>query len=140
MATSIKDFVGVWTVRWIAGENPWLEEGWTIALGTGSETMGDIAPFLDSNFQTCVGFAVLDGETIVLSSAEQDEYHQPLVLLFSDGTLRWSGFYEGQALRLYISFSATESTEGETYASLYGSTTYGDPDQVAVWGADGVGN
>lgn len=140
MATSVKDFVGVWTVRWVTGENPWLQEGWTIALGTGNETWGDKEPFLDAEYQTCVGFAVLDGETSKLSSNDQDEYDQPLALLFSDGTLRWSGLYEGQALRIYISFSSTEDPSGEvTYTSLYGSTTYGDPDQVSVWGADGVG-
>lgn len=141
MATSVKDFVGVWTVRWVTGENPFLQEEWTIALGTGNETWGDKAPFLDGEYETCVGFAVLDGETKKLSSNDLDEYGQPLALLFSEGTLRWSGLYEGQALRIYISYSATEDVSGEvTYASLYGSTTYGDPDQVSVWGADGVGN
>ena len=140
MATSVKDFVGVWTVRWVTGNNPWLQEGWTIALGTGNETWGDKAPFLNGEYQTCIGFAVLDGETSQLSSNEQDEFHQPLALLFTGGTLRLTGYYDGKPLRLYISFSSTEGVGGEeTYASLYGSTTYGDPDQVSVWGADGVG-
>ncbi|MEP7012276.1 MAG: hypothetical protein ABJC13_18290 [Acidobacteriota bacterium] len=141
MATSVKDFVGIWRVRWVTGENPWLQEGWTIALGTGNEALGDTAPYLDGEFQTCMGFAVLDGETTKLSSKEQDEYRQPLALLFVGDTLRWTGWYEGQPLRLYISFSSTKNLSGETtYASLYGSATYGDPDQVSVWGADGVGN
>ncbi len=141
MATSVKDFVGIWRVRWVTGENPWLQEGWTLALGTGNETLGDTAPYLDGEYQTCMGFAVLDGETIILSSNDQDEHHQPLALLFTGDTLRWTGWYKGEPLRLYISFSATEDAQGEqTYASLYGSTTFGDPDQVSVWGADGVGN
>ncbi len=141
MAATVKDFVGTWIVRWVTGENPWLQEGWTISIGTGDETLGDTAPFLDGAYQICVGFSVFDGEKVVLSSNDQDESHQPLVLLFTGDTLRWSGWYEGQALRIYISYSSTEDAAGETtYASLYGSTTYGDPDQVSVWGADGVGN
>ncbi len=140
MATSVKDFVKVWRVRWVAGVNPWLQEGWTIAIGTGSETLGDRAPYLDGQYQTCVGFAVLDGETVKLSSKDQDEYLQPLALLFAGDTLRWSGWLDGKPLRLYISYSETKDPSGDvTYGSLYGSTTFGDPDQVSVWGADGVG-
>jgi hypothetical protein len=141
MATSVKDFVGIWKVRWVTGENPWFQEGWTLALGTGNETLGDTKPYLDENYQTCFGFAVLDGLTIKLSSKDQGSHNQPLALLFTGDTLFWTGSYEGKPLRIYISFSATEDSQGQrTYVSLYGSTTFGDPDQVSVWGADGVGN
>lgn len=149
MAISMKDFVGTWQVQWVDGKNPWLVPGWILEIGTSNN--GSSPPFLTGEYQIATGFSVLsslDPPTVVLSSDQQDEFHQPLALLFVDGCLRWQGWYSDsdpaqpqqmpQRLSLYLSIAETELPGGGTYKSLYGSTTYGDPDQVAVWGANGT--
>ncbi len=139
MGIEVKNFVGIWNVQWVTGKSPWLSEGWKLAIGTGS-AWGDSVPYLNEEYQTCLGFAVVDGaDQVVLSSVQQDEYHQPLALLFADGCLRWAGWYDAKPVRLYISLSTAQTSVGEPTYALYGSTIYGDPDQVAVWGADGTG-
>ncbi|HSK80955.1 MAG TPA: hypothetical protein VLQ45_31170 [Thermoanaerobaculia bacterium] len=136
MNVNVGDFVGSWTVQWVSGRNPFLQYAWTVLIGTG--TNGDTPPFLSAEYAVCVGFTVMDGSARVqLSSTPNpgDDPHQPLALLFDGNTLRWSGYYEQQPLHVYISLSTAQTT-GDSYTSLYGSTTWGDPDQVGVWGAD----
>lgn len=136
MTLNVGDFVGSWTVQWVSGRKPFLNSGWTLLIGT--DTEGDSPPFLSAECSVCVGFTVLAGDGAVeLSTTPQNgaDPHQPLALLFDGSNLRWTGYYEQQPLSVYISLSTTQTT-GDPYRSLYGSTTWGDPDQVGVWGAD----
>ena len=136
MSFTISSFLGSWTVQWVSGKRPFLESQWTILIGTG--TQGDALPSFTGEYAVCVGFTVLDTSgNVKLSTAPQnsEEPHQPLVLLFDGSSLRWDGYYDQEPLNIYISLSTTKTT-GPSYVSLYGSTTWGDPDQVAVWGTD----
>ena len=138
MSVIVKDFVGTWTVRWVAGEEPWMSPGWTLVIGTG--TQGAEYPFLNAEYETCVGFTVLDAQGAAqLSTADQPDHNQPLALLYSGNTLRWAGYYKGQPLRIFISAAEAQMPGGETSVTIYGSTVFRDPDQVGVWGADGEG-
>ena len=47
--------------------------------------------------------------------------------------LQWTGYYNQKPTRIYISAAQTATANGGV-VYLYGSTTYGDPEQVAVWG------
>ncbi len=139
MSISLKDFTGTWNVRWVAGEQPWMSPGWQVVIGTG--TQGAELPFLNAEFESCVGFTVLDENGVqMLSSAEQPEHNQALALLYTGNTLRWIGYYQGQPLRIYISAAEAETPGGQRSVALYGSTVFRDPDQVGVWGADGEGS
>jgi hypothetical protein len=135
---SVGDFIGSWTIKWVTGEQPFLQANWTILIGTG--TNGANLPSFTGEWAVCVGFAVLDADgDVELSTTPQngDEPtpHQPLLLLFDGSSLRWEGYYKQKPLNIYISLSTTQTT-GTPYVSLYGSTTLGDPDQVGVWGTD----
>lgn len=137
MSISVKDFTGTWYVWWGDGERPFLQKGWKIVLGTSED--GAQQPFLSEDYEVLMGFSILspngDGTwTPVFSTADQEQ--QPLNLLFAGGSLRWSGFYQGQPLRIYISACEASTLSGQTSISLYGSTVFGDPDQVGVWGAN----
>jgi hypothetical protein len=139
MAINMKDFVGRWQVQWVDGDQPFLQKGWILEIGTSNNS--SLLPFLTGEYQIATGFSVLsslDPPTAELSSSDKDEYNQPLALLLGDEGLRWEGWYKGQRLSLVISLAQTKVPGGDTYKSLYGSTTYGDPDQVAVWGANGT--
>jgi hypothetical protein len=137
MSVNVGNFIGAWNVQWVSGEKPFLQGGWTVLIGTG--TNGDRPPFLTGEYAIAVGFTVLNGQNrIALSTSPRisgETPEEPLELLFVGDTLRWAGFYEQQPLHIYISLSVAQTT-GEAYLSLYGSTTWGDPDQVGVWGAD----
>jgi hypothetical protein len=136
MSLTVSTFLGSWSVQWVSGRRPFLQAGWTVLIGTG--TKGDTLPSFSGEYAVCVGFTVLDaGGNVRLSTTPQngEEPQQPLVLLFDGASLRWSGYYEQEPLNIYISLSTTKTT-GVSYVSLYGSTTWGDPDQVGVWGTD----
>jgi hypothetical protein len=141
---SVADFVGCWEFKWMDSQKEWLQQDWLLLIGTGSG-WGDSPPFLTAEYAVCVGFAVLsqDAEgnfTVVELSTESGSGHQPLVLRLTGDQLRWKGYYrapdeEPQPLYIYISTAETWVPDGRSYTHLYGSTTYGDPDQVGVWGA-----
>jgi hypothetical protein len=142
---SIADFVGNWQIGWVDSEKGWLQQGWLLLIGTGSG-WGDSQPFLTAEYAVCAGFAILapdaDGNyTDLKLSTDDHEGHQPLVLRLTGDQLRWKGYYrqEGQdspqPVYIYISTAETWVPDGRSYTHLYGSTTYGDPDQVGVWGA-----
>lgn len=137
MNVNVGDFIGSWTIKWVAGQEPFLQEGWTLFIGTGIQ--GDHPPSFSGEYAVVVGLTVMNGQDQVELSTTtqpaQDPPHQPIELMLVGNTLRWTGYYEQQPLHIYISLSAAETT-GATYVSLYGSTTWGDPDQVAVWGTD----
>jgi hypothetical protein len=146
MSVSIGDFIGTWQVNWVDGVNPWFEQGWLLMIGTGSD-YGDLPPEFTGEYQVCVGFAVLGPEpdqpdnlteVEISTGLNQDERHQALLLLLYGDTLRWKGYYQGKPLYIYISISETWTPGGDRYLTLYGSTTYGDPEQVAVWGGSGT--
>ena len=141
MTVNIGDFIGAWQVNWVDGEAPWFQPGWTLMIGTNS-SYGDEGPGFTGEFQVRVGFAVLDPSqpnSVQLSTAlDQGERQQPLWLLLYGNQLRWEGYYAGKPLYIYVSLSDTETPAGGRYLTLYGSTTYGDPEQVAVWGGSGT--
>jgi len=132
LANNIAHFVGVWTVRYVAGAEPWLQAGWQLFLGTG--TAGDPAPYLGGDGNPCLGVTVKDDKGDVQLTGGGGA--QPIALMFLDGELRWNGFHEGKPLRLYLSLATGEAPGGVPFAFLYGSTVWGDPDQAGVWGAD----
>jgi hypothetical protein len=138
---TLKDFLHEWYVKFVDGEEPWLQPGWRLLIGTGEQ--GATAPWFSEDFETCVGFTILDGQgQVKLSTSQQQEYQEPIYLLYVSGHLRWAGFAKDDQgnptpLRIYISLSRAEMLSGDHYDSLYGSSTWGDPDQVGVWGADG---
>lgn len=129
---TINDFVGTWYIQYKSGnpETP-LQNGWTLQVGTGD--YGAVAPYISGEGAVCVGVAVLDGSNQVVLTSDDPDGHQPAVLRLTGEQLRWAGYYEKQPAYIYISAAQT-LTAGGTYTYLYGSTTYGDPEQVAVWG------
>jgi hypothetical protein len=135
----ISTFVGQWTIQYQGGaEGTFLQNGWTLLIGTDSD-FGDRKPFLTEEYAVCVGFALVDPqdpENPVQLSSDHDG-PQPLVLRLTGEQLRWVGYYGGQPLYIYISAAVTQVPGDKTYTHLFGSTTYGDPDQVAVWGGSG---
>ncbi|HEY9422868.1 MAG TPA: hypothetical protein VIW92_15760 [Thermoanaerobaculia bacterium] len=141
MSVSIGDFIGAWKVSWVDGQNPWFQPGWILMMGTDS-AYGDLAPSFNGEYQVCVGFAVVDqtqaNPVLISTGLEQEERPQALQLLLSGEQLRWKGYYGGVPLYIYISLSETWTPAGNRYLTLYGSTTYGDPEQVAVWGGSGT--
>jgi hypothetical protein len=141
MSVSIGDFMGAWKVDWVSGAEPWFQQGWTLLIGTGS-AYGDTPPSFTGEWQVCVGFSVLDpaqSDPVQLSTElDQPDRHQALFLLLYGDQLRWKGYYGGKPLYIYISISETWTPGGNRYLTLYGSTTYGDPEQVAVWGGSGT--
>lgn len=145
MSASMADFVGSWQIGWVDSEKEWLQAGWLLLIGTNSG-WGDTAPFLTEEYAVCAGFAILsqgeDGvyHTVELST-EGNPGSQPLLLRLTGDQLRWKGYYRregetlGQPLYIYISSAETLVPDVGKYTHLYGSSTYGDPDQVGVWGA-----
>jgi hypothetical protein len=143
MKGNVSDFMGSWNVSWVTGRKNVLEQNYTMLIGTGG-AYGDTPPALNPDNNVCVGFAVIDAEGVpVLSSGS---YDPPLLLLYlCGGTLRWEGLYPavgGQTLRFYVStaeaFTAGDATTPPAAStSLYGTSIWGDPDQVGIWGAEG---
>lgn len=128
----VGEFIGRFTIRWVAGENPVLSPGMTLCVGTGRQ--GDRAPWLSDGYNTLVGFRVLDrGEPVSVAASEDGG---PMPLLWNDGVLEGFGVSAGQPLRVQISLLEITSPGGVTSRFLYGTTVLGDPDNVAVWGAE----
>ncbi len=142
---NVGNFIGKWWIWWTAGvDQKVLQERYMLLIGNGSE-LGDQAPRLTNEHAVVVGFALVDpaGKKVLLSTdgtvdGEPTDPHQPLWLRLTGGQLRWKGYYLGKPLYIYISVAATFTPEGNRYNHLYGSTTHGDPDQVAVWGGSGT--
>jgi hypothetical protein len=127
MAANINRFRGEWHIWWVQGFEPVLEQTGRIVIGA----EGAQEPFLSDDGEVCVGFAIYEPDGTLYASS--DEWG-PLVLI--DGQLRWDGTgKDGLPLRIYISVAEGVSKAGP-FVSLYGSTLRGDPDQVAVWGAN----
>jgi hypothetical protein len=141
MTVNIGDFVGAWKVNWVDGLAPWFQPGWIVMIGTHS-SYGDLPPGFTGEYQVCVGFAILDptqANAVQLSTGlDQADRNQPLRLLLTGDQLRWQGYHDGKPLYIYVSLSDTRTPSGDRYLTLYGSTTYGDPEQVAVWGGSGT--
>lgn len=137
---NINDFVGTWYIQYKNGaENTPLQNGWILEIGTGR--LGAQAPSLTAEGAVCVGFALIDPQDetkpVVIATDDHDG-HQPALLRLTGDQLRWKGYYDQQPAYIYISAAQTWVPGGESYTHLYGSTTYGDPDQVAVWGGSGT--
>jgi len=129
MARNINRFKGEWHIWWVQGFQPVLKQTGRICIGTGAE--GTAEPYLSESGEVSTGFAIYEPDgTLYASSTEWG----PLVM--GGGQLRWEGpDKDGLPLRIYISIAEGLSKEGPFF-SLYGSTLRGDPDQVAVWGAN----
>lgn len=138
---SINDFVGTWYIQYKSGapDTP-LQNGWILKIGTGE--FGAQEPFLSAEGAVCVGFALIDpkdpSKPAVVISTDDHEGDQPAVLRLTGEQLRWKGYYDQQPAYIYISAAETLTPGGQSYVHLYGSTTFGDPDQVAVWGGSGT--
>jgi len=135
---SIGTFIGKWYIQFTGGV-AWLQEDWILMIGTDSEH-GDKPPFVTDEYAVCVGFAVLnlaDASPVQLST-EDHSGNQPLVLRLTGEQLRWKGYYKQQPLYIYIAAAETWTPAGEKYTHVFGSTTYGDPEQMAVWGGSGT--
>ncbi len=133
MAANINRFTGEWHIHWITGVDLVMKWGWKIVIGTGD--LGTPAPYVGEDGHVCTGFAIYervgDESWTVYSTSKE---WGPLVLI--DGQLRWIGAdNDGLPLRIYLSV-AEGASEAGPFVSLYGSTLRGDPDQVAVWGAN----
>ena len=142
---NVGNFIGKWHIQWTAGvDQKLMQQDYVLRIGTGSP-LGDQAPRLTGEHAVIVGFAIVDpaGKKVLLSTdgtvdGEAADPHQALWLRLTGSQLRWKGYYQGQPLYIYISAAATFTPGGNRYIHLYGSTTYGDPDQVAVWGGSGT--
>lgn len=142
MSVSVADFVGSWGIGFVDNQHGEVVKNSVLLIGTGSG-WGDRPPELTDEYEVCVGFALLapdaDGSYYALELSteanEAEENHQPLLLRLSGSQLRWKGYYKQKPLYIYISTAETWIPGSERYLHLYGSTTYGDPDQVGVWGA-----
>ncbi|HEY4565586.1 MAG TPA: hypothetical protein VIJ36_21600 [Thermoanaerobaculia bacterium] len=140
---NIGTFIGSWKIQYKSEDagGP-VQNGWILLIGTDTDNKGygDIPPYLDGENTVCVGFALIDPTNTtspVVISTKQHEGNQPAVLALVGEHLQWTGYYDQQPARIYISAAQTATaTGGVVY--LYGSTTYGDPEQVAVWGGSGT--
>ena len=134
MSVNIGSFKDEWYIWWVDGQTPIFHRGDKLVIGTGED--GAAAPFFGPGGEVCVGATILrpdgaGGWQRILSSEGSD----PLAL--TDGNLRWIGIDpEGHPVRIYISVAEAMSRDDQVFRSLYGSTLHGDPDQVAVWGAN----
>jgi len=136
---TINDFVGTWYIQYKSGApNTPLQNGWILEIGTGAN--GAQEPFLSAEGAVCVGFALIDPQDAsqpVVMSTDDPEGNQPAVLRLTGEQLRWAGYYNQQPAYIYISAAQTLTPDGN-YTNLFGATTYGDPEQVAVWGGSGT--
>jgi hypothetical protein len=136
---NVKPFIGKWFITTTTG--PLTQPGEPLAsrrllvIGTGEH--GDSLPSFSEDYEVQVGFALLNESGEVLLPKDGPE---PLLTLV-DHQLRWHGPYEGQELNINIAlaevFREDESDRGRHYY-LFGSSVYGDPDQVGIWGASGT--
>ena len=137
---SINDFVGTWYIQYKSGgEKTPLQNGWQLEIGTGEN--GAKEPFLSAEGAVCVGFALLDPGSSppeVIIATDDHEGNQPALLRLTGDQLRWKGYYQQQPAYIYISAAQTLTPDGASYIHLYGSSTWGDPEQMAVWGGSGT--
>jgi hypothetical protein len=129
MAQDINKFVGNWIVWYVDGQSPVLKRAYTLAIGTEPGT----EPFLGAEGHPCVGFVIYEADQKPIFTSEE---YGPLVL--TDGSLRWMGTKGADSIlkRIYISLAESVSKDNLISYSLYGTTLHGDPEQVAVWGAN----
>lgn len=128
MSMNINHFVKNWHVWYVTGPNPVLQRAYTLAIGTEPGT----EPVLGSEGQPSVGFVIFQPDGAPVFSSQE---YGPLVLV--EGTLRWIGTGTDSVLkRIYVSLAESVSQDGGISFSLYGTTLHGDPEQVAVWGAN----
>jgi hypothetical protein len=132
---TINTFIGTWYIQYKSGApNTPLQNGWILEIGTGKN--GADVPFLTAEGAVCVGFALLDPQNSsqpVVISTEDHDGHQVAVLRLTGEQLRWTGYYNQKPAYIYISAAETQTPNGP-WINLFGATTYGDPEQVAVWG------
>jgi hypothetical protein len=137
---NVGTFIGSWNIQYKSADagGP-VQNGWTLMIGTGSK-YGDKQPFLDAEYTVCVGFALIDPNNAaapVVISTEHHEGEQPAVLSLAGDQLQWVGYYDQKPASIFISAAQTPTVNGQSI-HLYGSTTWGDPEQVAVWGGSGM--
>jgi hypothetical protein len=137
---NIGNFVGTWYIQYKSGvEGAPLQNGWILEIGTGRA--GAQSPFLTEEYAVCVGFALIDPQNPskpVVLSTEGHDGDQPALLRLTGDQLRWKGYYNQQPAYIYIAVAETWTPGGESYSHLFGSTTFGDPEQIAVWGGSGT--
>lgn len=129
MAQDINNFVANWIVWYVDGQSPVLKRSYVLAIGTEPGT----EPFLGPEGVPCVGFVIHEADRNPIFTSEE---YGPLVLV--DGTLRWIGTKGNNSIlkRIYVSLAESVSQDDKVSFSLYGTTLHGDPEQVAVWGAN----
>ena len=124
---NVYQFVKTWHVWYLAGPGDLLQPGAKIEIGMDEGT----APFLNPEGETCVGYVVINPDGTGFGSKE----HGPLKLV--DAKLRWTGDgTHGVLKRIYISLAEAVDEVNGYSSSLYGTMLAGDPEQVAVWGAN----
>jgi hypothetical protein len=147
---NIGNFIGSWYIYWRDGvEGHGIQQDWTLLIGTGSD-YGDRKPFLSPDYEVCVGFAMLNQDGAVELSTDppapgvplapgypEQPSEQDLALSLEGEQLCWRGEYQQVPLQIYVSAAQTLMAGARKSVHLYGSSTYGDPEQVAVWGGSG---
>ena len=124
MSKTINDFVGDWNVKWVTGLLLVIAQGDKLHIGP-----------VRGEHQVDYVLSRFEGERWVPIRTSGD--YGPLDLV--DGSLRWEGPTVGHPevpTRIYISLAEGETIGGTSFRSLYGTTLRGDPEQVAVWGAN----
>jgi hypothetical protein len=139
---NIGSFIGNWPITFTTGplskSGEALECLHSIEIGTGHK--GASHPFLcTSDYEVKVGFALLDWSGHVIFSSDSG----PLLSLVGE-QLRWHGPYGEPPRELNINIalavvSRQHGLESGLHHYLFGSTVYGDPDQVGVWGGSAMG-
>ena len=154
----VGNFVNSWGIKWRDGvEGHGIQQGWTLLIGTGSD-YGDSEPFFSPSpdYEVRVGFSMINQDGAVELSTEPPGprvprapgYRQPgqdMSLFLIGEQLCWRGELGveigGELLirpfEVYISVAPTLAG-GEKTVKLYGSSTWGDPEQMAVWGGSGT--
>lgn len=130
MIRTLNEFVGEYTVRHAAGQGI-ITAGDRLFIGTGLHE----DPKSDG---MKVGVTILDAAGIQKLPLPT---RPPALFFFVDGTLNHSGYLEDptQPLNLQISLYTYITDGGGLYRAAYGITSYGDPENVGVWGADDGG-
>lgn len=143
---NIGNFIGHWSIHLAQGVNgnTFVQDDWILFIGTGNEKLGDAPPKITGDYSVVVGFALVDPKDpdnpIKLSTEPSGEEtgEQGLWLRLTGDQLRWKGYYQGLPLYIYIAVAETWEPTADKTIHLFGSTIWGDPDQVAVWGAGGT--
>jgi len=152
---NVGNFVGSWDIRWRDGvEGHGIQQGWRLKIGTNSD-YGDCSPFLSLDYTVRVGFSMINQDGgVELSTVppapgvcRAPGYRQPdqdMSLFVIGEQLCWRGNLgvelDGELVtkpfEVYISAAPTLVGDKKT-VKLYGSSTWGDPEQMAVWGGSG---